>query len=252
MLEKGTSWNSKNVHVIYEYEGEDYISNPYSEVRFIINNLHEDPVGTLMKFEFKYQNDIDYFWEMIRDEKDRFKTIPTEMFTEDGQRIQCKFNIDTPDRPIAICQVSEDTILAWRVSIEEAIYKMLPKTILVNEGFGDMFGLRATEVYRKRVLQLRLIGILKDKLEAEGIHIEEKEVRRRVEIPVVEQKFTANEDIADDDTVTQSAPSSEAPQYEYDEVTGIRKDIDIDEMIELLEKFHRENNTHMEVNHLGE
>ncbi len=75
------------------------------------------------------KNDIDYFWDMLKREKDRFKTIPTEMFTEDGKRIQCKFNIETPDRPVAICQVSEDTILAWRVSIEEAIYKMLPKTI---------------------------------------------------------------------------------------------------------------------------
>lgn len=145
--------------VISTYEGRTAMSNSMREASFIIKYMHEDTPGTHLISKFQYQVDLDDFWNRIKHTKS-FKISPADFKTPDGRNIQCRYNIDHPDCPIAIAQISEDTVDAYRVSMEEVILSMSYKSILLNESFNDMFNLRGYPLYNLRLQQLSLIDTI--------------------------------------------------------------------------------------------
>ncbi len=151
-------WNGVGF-VDIEYEDRKFEADPMIAASIVIKDLNRDPVGTQAKFKFEYEGDLISFWDRL-DSSSNFKLIPTELKSDNGKRIQCRHNLNTPCHPIAIEQVCDDTVVAHHISMKDVVSHMDIKTIIVNEKFNDMFHLNKSEAYRKRVQQIRVLNIL--------------------------------------------------------------------------------------------
>lgn len=152
MDEHKRHWNGVG-YVEVSYEGRNALSSPSIIVGNIIEYFNQDPIGEEMKLKFQYREDLTDFWHRINHTKG-FKLIPTELKVN-GNRITCRYNIHTPDKLIAIVNTSEDTVLVWRISPKDVIDNMSPKTISVNEHFGDIFNIRRHKEYQDRLEELK-------------------------------------------------------------------------------------------------
>ena len=159
---KATQWNGIG-YVQSTYEGRTAMSNSNTETRFIINYLTKDPVGAVLELKFEYKEDLDDFWDIINHTK-TFKILPVEAKNPEGYRIQCRYYSRSPSKPIALAHISEDTVVVWRVSIEEVIDHIPIKAILFNERFGDKFKIAKHDAYKKKLAQISLLEVLQNNL----------------------------------------------------------------------------------------
>ena len=159
---KATQWNGTG-YVQSKYEGRTGINSPMGYAGYIIENMYRDSIGSVMQLKFEYKEDLDDFWDIINHTK-TFKILPVEAKNPEGYRIQCRYYSRSPSKPIALAHISEDTVVVWRVSIEEVIDHIPIKAILFNERFGDKFKIAKHDAYKKKLAQISLLEVLQNNL----------------------------------------------------------------------------------------
>lgn len=169
-MEKYSSKLSEIDTVKVEYSNGTYISHPVSEADYIIAGMYEDKVGDIIKLEFKYENNLNHFFEALNDNKD-FKHIPASLYKRPENKTLYGENIEGiecralwPSKPIEIVRMKPaineegiETVIVYarRIKRTEMLKYMDSEIIRYNELTNDKYKLRKIKGYEEKLKEAR-------------------------------------------------------------------------------------------------
>ena len=140
-------------YIQVEYEGKDCMSSAMTEANFIIKYMHQYKTGSQMVLHFRYEDDLDRFYEILNLDKS-FKKIPsslykresnTEVYGDSIDRIECRRA--RKRKPIEIVKMKPTysqeqdceivTIYVRRITPEEMLKYMSDESLKFNDMTGD-------------------------------------------------------------------------------------------------------------------
>lgn len=159
-------WNGVG-YVQVEYDGKINMSDPVMEAAFIIKYMHQDKPGTKIVLQFRYEDDIDKFYEMLNS-SDAFKQMPsclyerennTELYGEGIESIECRQA--RTKKPIEIVKMKPAynseincetvTVYARRITPEEMLKYMPSDVIKFNAMTNDRYKISNIPGYLDRL-----------------------------------------------------------------------------------------------------
>lgn len=159
-------WNGIG-YIQVGYEGKTYMSGAVTEANFIIRYMHQDKPGSRMVLHFRYEDDLDRFYEILNLDKS-FKQIPsclyeresnTELYGENIESIVCRQA--RKRKPIEIVKMQPAynnelecetvTVYVRRITPEEMLKYMPSDVIKFNDMTNDRYKIAWIPGYSERL-----------------------------------------------------------------------------------------------------